>query len=406
MTESPGPRPAGVQVYAYSATAFWGISLGLLSATLAFRFQQLGIPIFEYGLTLSVYATGMLLTESVWGALAFRLARPPTIVGIGAVVGGATLLLGLAKTFPVFLIAEVLLGAVGVYLAPLLRWVALSYGGPGAEGSGAGRWSSVFWLGVAIGVTLGPVGFVTYGFLDVALVSIGTLAIAVAAAATLPWSLAALPRVPRGSLESLRVLSARPFLIALGLVVIAYTAMTFTTNFLQYYSTVLFGGTPAQAGYVLGAGRLVTLVAAFGLAALVDRWGTRRTIPAGFVLILAGALATWAARSYDEMVAATLVYSAGIGWLSASILPFALGAVPRDHQGTAIGVFGSMEDAGLLIGPILFGTTWATYGPTSIFPVVTTLAAVGVVTSMLVSVQPPRVVSTAGTPGTPAQDSG
>jgi len=378
------PRP-GIQTYLYSATACWGISVGLLSATLPFRFQQLGLPIVEYGLALAAYAGGMLLTESVWGALAFRLGRPRPIVAVGIVVGGATLLLAFATTFPAFLGAEALIGALGVYLAPLLRWVALSSGGPGSAGSGTGRWSSVFGLGLAIGVSVGPVGFVIFGFRDVALLSIVALGVAVAVAAALPWSLASLPPATRGRPLAVRTLATRPFLVALLLVLIAFIAMTFTTNFLQYFSIVLFGGTPSEAGYVLGAGRLVTLAAAFGLGTVVDRWGPGRAIPAGFLLLLMGGVATWVSRSFDEMVAATLLFSAGLGWLSASLLPLAVDAMPLDHQGAAIGVFGSMEDMGLLVGPLLFGSVWAWYGPTSIFPVVTALGAAGLAASLVVA---------------------
>ncbi len=395
MSVPPGPdapSPAelrfprsGVQSYLYGATALWGVSVGLLSATLPFRFQQLGLPIFEYGLTLSAYAAGMLLTESLWGALAFRLGRPTLIVGIGAVVGGATLLLAVATTFSAILGAEVVIGAMGVYLAPVLRWVALTYGGPGSEGTGTGRWSSVFGLGIAVGVAAGPVAFVTYSFRDVALLSLAALTLAIAAAAALPWARVSLPPATRGRGLSVRALATRPFLIALGLVLITFTAMTFTTNFLQYYSVVLFGGTPSYAGYVLGAGRLVSLAASFVLGTYVDRWGPGRSIPVGFLLLLVGAVGTWGSRSYDEMVAATLVFSAGLGWLFANLLPFALNAMPRDHQGTAIGVFGSVEDAGLLVGPLLFGAAWSAYGPTSLFPVVTALVGFGVVASLLVA---------------------
>ncbi|MFZ0830980.1 MAG: MFS transporter [Thermoplasmata archaeon] len=400
----PGSQTRRVQVYAYAATAFWGFSLGLLTVTLPFRFLQLGIPIFEYGVTLSVYAAGMLLTESLWGVLAFRLARPATIIGLGSVVGFATLLLGFAQTFPAFLLAEVLLGAVGVYLAPLLRWVALSSGGPGAEGRGAGRWSSVFGLGIAVGVTLGPLVFVIYGFRDVAITSIGVLAIAVAAAAALPWSLAALPTAVRSQRRALRALATRPFLIALVLVLIAYIATTFASNFFQYYSTVLFGGTVTEAGYVLGGARLLSLVPAFALGTVVDRGGPARSIPPGFALLLIGALATWASHSYDEMAVATLVFAAGTGWLAASVLPFAVEAMPRVHQGTAIGVFGSTEDAGLLIGPLLFGAAWTTYGPTSIFPVATAVAAVGLVASLMVFGQNRRPRRIAASPEAAAGD--
>jgi MFS family permease len=374
-----------VQRYLYTATAFWGISVGLLSATLPFRFEQLGLSVLAYGVTLSVYAAGMIPSEAAWGAVAFRLGRPPIIIAIGTVVGGATLLLGYARTFPEFLVAEVILGAFGVYLAPILRWVSFTYGGPGSEGAGTGRWSSVFGLGIAVGVTMGPVGFVAFGFRDVAFGSMAALAVAVAAAAKLPWSRVALPAVTRGRGLALKAVATRPFLLAVGLVLITFTAMTFTTNFLQYYSTLLFGGTTSDAGYLLGAARLVSVSAAFLLGTLVDRWGPGRSILAGFGLLFVGGLATWGARSYDEMVAATLVFSAGLGWLFASLLPFALNTMPRDHQGTAIGVFGSIEDAGLLVGPLLFGAAWATYGPRSLFPLVTALAAVGIVESLLVA---------------------
>lgn len=371
-----------VPAYLFTATAFWGVSLGLLIVTLPFRFQQLGIPVYEYGLTVGGYAAGMLLTESFWGILAFRLGRPAPLVGIGCAVAGAIGLLGFATAFPVFLVAEVFLGAMGVYLAPLLRWVALSYAGPGSEGTGTGLWSAFFGLGLAAGVTVGPIGFVAFGFRTVAFTSILALAVAVAAAAGLPWSRVALPSRREGRPVTWVTLATRPFLLALVLVLIAFTAQTFTTNFLPYYSTILFGGTPTEAGYVLGAGRLVSLAAAFFLGRAVDRWGAGRSIPAGFVLLLLGGLGTWFSHSYAEMVAATVVFSGGVGWLSASVLPLALDAMPQDHQGTAVGVFGSMEDAGLLVGPLLFGSTWSAYGPSSIFPVVVLVAATGVGVSL------------------------
>jgi predicted MFS family arabinose efflux permease len=397
-------RPPGVQRYLYLATAFWGVSIGLLSATLPFRFLQLGLPIFQYGVTLSVYAAGTMITEGLWGALAFRLGRPPVIVAIGAVVAGATILLAFATTLSAFLVAEVILGAVGVYLIPLLRWVALSYGGPGSEGAGTGRWSAALGLGLAVGVSVGPLAFVTFGFRDVAFASIAMLTVAVTASAALPWSRTSLPHSTRERRPSVRSLATPPFVLALGLVAIAFTAMTLTMNFLQYYSIVLFGGTPSEAGYVLGAGRLVTLAASFVLGILVDRWGTGRAIPAGFLLLLIGGLATWGSRSYVEMIGATLVFSAGVGWLFASILPLALDNMLRDQQGTAIGVFGMFEDAGLLIGPLLFGAVWTAFGPRSIFPVVIALAVVGVVGSLWAPVRSPSRTAAPGVPDAVTHD--
>ncbi len=402
-SSSPTTR---IGTFLYLGTVFWGVSIGLWSVALPFRFEQLGLPIVEYGITLSVYAAGMLLTESVWGLLAFRLGRPGRIGLIGILVGAATLSLGIVTTFLGFVAVLAVLGAVGVYLAPLQRWVSLSYRGPGAEGSGTGRWSSTYGLGLAIGAAGGALGFVELGFLALSVVSLGFLAAAVLAAMALPWREASLPRPPVEVRSTARRLATRPFLVALCLVGLTFIAYTFATNFLQYYSTVIFGGTASEAGYVLGAGRFVALGAAFLLGTLVDRWGPARSIPAGFVLFLVGSLGTWASRSYVEMVASTLVFFAGYGWLSASLLPLALRSMPVADQGTAIGVFGSVEDAGLLLGPLLFGASWAAYGPRSIFPVVTAVSAIGVAASILVAYGrgPPGAVPAA--PGPPSPPAG
>lgn len=393
IVSNAAERPDGVRgrqrriaSFLYLGTVLWGVSIGLWSVSLPFRFEQLGLPIVEYGVTLSVYAAGMLLTESVWGLLAFRLGRPGRIGAIGLVAGAATLGLGLATTFASFLATLAVLGAVGVYLAPLQRWVSLSYRGPGSEGSGTGRWSSTFGLGLALGAALGALGFVEIGFLALSEVSLLFLTGAVLAAMALPWRDVALPRPSLEVRSTARRLATRPFLVALCLVGLTFMAYTFATNFLQYYSTVLFGGSASEAGYVLGAGRIVALLAAFLLGTVVDRWGASRSIPAGFFLLLIGGIGTWASSSYGEMIAATLVFFAGYGWLSASLLPLALRAVPATDQGTAIGVFGSIEDAGLLLGPLLFGATWELYGPRSIFPVVTALAALGVGASLWVAI--------------------
>ena len=50
---------------------------------------------------------------------------------------------------------------------------------------------------------------------------------------------------------------------------------------------------------------------------------------------------------------------------------------PSRMYGAAVGVFGSFEDLGSIVGPLLFGFVWATFGPIYIFAVtsVTQLAA-------------------------------
>ncbi len=143
-----------------------------------------------------------------------------------------------------------------------------------------------------------------------------------------------------------------------------------------------FHGTPPEAGYVIGAAQGVSYVVGALLGIVVDRWGPRRSAPFGFVFLALGAMGTLFSASYGEMVGATLAFAVGLGWLSATLLPLALGEVDRPLQGTAVGIFGSFEDIGLLVGPLLISVVYATYGATSIFLVVGVVALGGMVLSL------------------------
>jgi predicted MFS family arabinose efflux permease len=197
-----------------------------------------------------------------------------------------------------------------------------------------------------------------------------------------PWTSVSLPKVRSSGRNPLRVLLERRFLLASLLVVVYFVVYTLVTNFLQYYSIALFHGTVDQAGYVIGGARAAALVAGLVLGALVDRWGTSRAAPAGFLLLAAGALGTWAAHDYAQMVGATVVFAAGAGWLSVTLLPMALARVVPEDQGTAVGVFGSFEDLGLILGPLLFGVVYSALGPWNLFPVATALAVLALLIAL------------------------
>ncbi len=359
----------------------WAAATSLLSVALPFRFLQLHLSVLQYGITLAAYGAGMLVTETLWGVVAFRLGQPRRIVAIGAVVVGITASFAVIRTFPEFLVAMTAFGATGIFLIPVLRWLFLTGLGPGTHAAGTGRLGFYFGLGLTVGASVGPLLFVSVGFWAVAALAVGLLGLAVAAGAVLPWAHARLPAPVRR--PHWRGFLGPFFVVAAGLAVLEFTALTFTTNFLQLYSTVLFGGTPSEAGYVVGLARAVTLVTSFLFGPVVDRWTPLRSAPAGFLLLVAGGLGTWASRSYGEMVVATVVFSAGMGWLTSSLLPLALSHVAAEHQGTGIGLFGSMEDLGLLVGPLLFGAFWSAVGPASIYPVVVAVAAVGAATAYL-----------------------
>jgi predicted MFS family arabinose efflux permease len=368
----PLPARALVAIYASTTASMAAYSLELIA--LPFRFQQLGISVVEYGVVLAVYALGMLATESVWGVLAFRIGNPRTIAGLGAVVTVLLALAGVVNSFGSFALTLGLVGMFLIFPIPLLRWLALTAGGPGTAGTGSGRYGLFFGLGLVVGAPLGPLLFVEVGFLTLALVAAFIYAVSVAVLLSFPWTTVRLPPRESRPLGEVRDLFTRHFSLSAFTVVQFFVVYSLVINYLQYYSVDLFHGTASQAGYVIGAARGTSLIAGVLLGGVSDRWGPGRTAPFGFLLMVAGTLATAVSTSYAEMVGSTVVFAVGAGWLSASLLPVALGPIRRSAQGTAVGVFGSFEDLGLLVGPILIGAVYSSFGAESIFPVV---AAVG-----------------------------
>jgi MFS family permease len=381
MATSGSPR--GVLRGVYLSTVFAMASYALVTVTLPFRFQQLGLSVLQYGTVLAAYALGMLATESLWGALAFRIGRPRPIGLLSGVVAVLLLAIGLSTSFAAFAVTLALLGMFVVFPVPLMRWLALTARGPGTAGSGTGRYGLFFGVGLVAGAGAGPFLYVQLGFLPLALAAVALWGVSAVLLVGIPWREVGLPPRDLGTRREVRAVLTRHFAACAFLVVLYFITYSLVINFLQYYSVDLFHGTATAAGYVIGAARGTALVAGFLLGPLVDRWGAVRVAPAGFLLMVGGTLGTLVATSYPEMVATTLLFSVGAGWLSASLLPLALAPVPRSAQGTAVGVFGSFEDLGLLVGPVLIGAVYAAYGGTSVFPVVAVVGLFGATTAMM-----------------------
>jgi len=370
-----GASPVIVRVYLSTVCSMVGYSI--LVVVLPFRFEALGLSVVDYGFALAIYAFGMLLTEGLWGAAAFRIGRPRPLIALGAVLLAVILLIGLSRTFDEFALTLGLFGAVAVFPVPLARWLALTSGGPNTGGRGTGRYVLFFGIGLAAGAALGPAIYELLGFLVVTLIAFGAFAISIFFLAVIPWDRAGLPPRSPGLLRQLPRVFTRHFAVCATVVTLAYLAFTLPSSFLQYYSVGVFHGTGVEAGYVIGALRATQVVAGFFLGGQVDRFGPARSTPYGFLLLFAGALLTFFSHSYAEMVGATLVFATGSGWLFASLLPLVLGPVPPERQGVVVGTFGSFEDLGLLTGPILISAVYASGGPGSAFLTVAGIALAG-----------------------------
>lgn len=375
-------RTTVVRLFYASSVVVWA-SYSVLIVSLPFRFQDLGLSVVQYGVAVGALALGMLVTESLWGALAFRIGNLSTVLALGVGVAVVYVAIDLSTSFLALTASLTVFGALVIFPVPLFRWMALSTGGPGTESAGTGRYGLFFGAGMVAGSAVGPLLYVAVGFGSLMTVVLATYAVGLALMAALPWREARLPQAEPGTLSKMRGVLTSPFLFAASLAVLVYVAFTLIINFLQIYSVSTFHGTPADAGYVIGLARATILAAGFLLGASVDRFRPLRTVPFGFLLMALGAFGTLFSASYAEMVGSTLLFATGMGWLSTGLLPLALEGMPLSLQGTAVGVFGSFEDFGLLVGPVIISAVYAGYGADSAFLLVGVVALAGTLLALI-----------------------
>jgi len=76
-------------------------------------------------------------------------------------------------------------------------------------------------------------------------------------------------------------------------------------------------------------------------------------------------------------------------------LPMALQPVPLALQGTAVGTFGSFEDFGLLVGPVLISAVYATWGVNPAFLSVTLVSLAGALLAASLAYGRPKKIAEA-----------
>ena len=230
----------------YASTAVSWAAYSLLIVILPFRFQYLGLSVVQYGTAVAIMAVGMLLTEGIWGVLAFRIGNPRMIIALTVLVGLVYIWIGISDTFLELAVSLGLLGAVGIFQIPLVRWIALTAFGPGTGGRGTGMFGLFAGCGLVVGTALGPFVYVESGFGVLMVLVVVSYTMGLGLLLVLPWHRLALPGRQPGFIRHMRDVTTRPFATAASLVVLAFFGRSRVWNFLQYYSVSLFHGTPKK----------------------------------------------------------------------------------------------------------------------------------------------------------------
>ena len=144
--------------------------------------------------------------------------------------------------------------------------------------------------------------------------------------------------------------------------------------FLPLFGLEVLGLSVTQLGWLFGMQTLTTLAVRPGIGFLSDRVGRRWVIVTGLVVCSGAVLLISTATNMSDIVAAIVVYAAGVATTTAATSAYITDVTRRARYGAAHGVFGTIYDVGDALGPIVAGILVAAVGYPRMFEVMATVA--------------------------------
>ncbi len=340
--------------------------------------QSLGIGVVGWSFLAATLWFGMFVAEWIWGNLSDTVDRHMLMLMSAVSLGILSLLFTVRQLVPFFTVLMFSTGVLIVAIGPLTR----SYVSTESPKSSIGFYTSLWWASVMLGRIVGPVlgAYIaqtwafTYSFLATSIVAFVLAA----------FILASFPRDGRtrenvkhelvGNLKT--VLRKRPARMLFLSALFYFMGPSLTFTFLPLYAAQQIHMSTIAVGTLIASVSCATLVSMPIVGRISDRCGRRRTTIVGLLassgLFLLYFFAGTASQAFLVSIAIGISFS-GTSVLLAMIPDVA----PTEMVGTTVGVYGSFEDLGSIVAPLIFGFVWSSFGPIYIFAVASVAQLVG-----------------------------
>lgn len=362
---------------------------------------HLGAPVQTIGLIVAAVTITGIAVKLPAGALSdvFGFRR---LMMAGAVVKAAgPLLYLLAFVWPVLLIVRFIHGfATALYSPPASAFVSQTY--PESRGRKLGIYNAAENVGIVAGPLLGglilSVTVSNFHFAFLVGGGIGILALLVMTRVPKSAALGPTTDAPATSIrDELRLAATGVRRIfadrRIRVISLVEAGMWLGIGSLQAYLPIyaLSVGLGAwQIGIIVGAQGIMSILSRPVFGRYSDRLATRKPlIVCGMTLCMAALVFIPYVHSFAGLIALSLVFGTGTGIVTPSTTAMIADLVTHGNFGAAMGVFGSLWDAGHAAGPILFGFLLVLFGYRTSWLVMAAVMAATIVLFLL-SRQSPR----------------
>jgi len=342
------------------------LGFGLVIPILPLYAEKLHATDFETGVLLAIYSVMQLFFSPIWGRLSDRAGRRPVL--LISILGscGSQLGYALAPSFWWLVVARGFAGMCGANITAAQAYIA-DVTDESRRAAGMGMLGAAMGLGFIFGPAVG-------GFLSHKSPNLPFFVAAALAAVNFVSALVIL-KEPRDAAHRTR---ARTLTWA-GLVRTATTPRLLTLMLLFFVITFGFANLEAtfslflerrflygrrEASYMFTyIGVLMVIVQGGFVRRLVPRFGEKKLIVVGTLLMGVGFFMTYQAFTLSMLLLAIAVTAVGNGLNTPSLSSLISRAASGDHQGGVLGVSQSMGALARVVGPLI-GTFTLGYGLT------------------------------------------
>jgi len=146
--------------------------------------------------------------------------------------------------------------------------------------------------------------------------------------------------------------NAKPMTYFLGAFgVIMFISLGVFMAYLPLFATDVVHLDPSQIGTFFGARSLFQALAMLPLSKLADKVGKRGFVPLSMAVVAASMILLAVSRSYGMLMASVVLYALGFATYMPSVTAILSERVPVSWIGTAMGIYGLLEDVGWMLGP-------------------------------------------------------
>ena len=365
------------------------LALGILSIVLPLYVTSIGRSAAQWGVLSAAFAIGMVFAEPTWGWISDRVGIFKPLLVAQLVYTLLVPLYILAGSMEGLLAVQLARGAFGVAVGVLGRKALAHSLGPGKKGMGIGLFQTSMIAGTAVGPLLGgyaidrgdyPPAFIlcsVLSFVTIFIIARNREKLGPLPNQGLPADVIepeALPTVSAARNKGYYLYFSVLALIAICLC----AAMGAGKAFVPLLGTSVLGLQASQVAIILAVTGAVSGLFALVLGGMSDRLGRSPLVVGGLLLLSISLVGCGYADGITSMAIFTLLFSIGVAAAMPAAAAWVSDITPLSRQGQMLGLYGSFEDVGVMMGPLICGFLWDASGSRLAFAVCGLVAVIGI----------------------------